>query len=63
MKRKKKILKLKKNIIILIVSSLLLVLFIRNASDSLLNYRINILLLFLYISSNFIAFIKQNEKK
>lgn len=63
MKRKKKVLKLKKNVIILIVSSLLLVLFIRNASASLLNYRINILLLFLYISSNFIAFIKQNEKK
>ena len=62
MKRKKKVLKLKKNIIILIVSSLLLVILTRN-SDSLLNYRINILLLFLYISSNFIVFIKQNEKK
>ena len=62
MKRKKKVLKLKKNVFILIVSSLLLVILTRN-SDSLLNYRINILLLFLYISSNFIAFIKQNEKK
>lgn len=62
MKRKKKVLKLKKNVMILIVSSLLLVILTRN-SDSLLNYRINILLLFLYISSNFIAFIKQNEKK
>ena len=62
MKRKKKVLKLKRNIIVLMVSSLLLVILIRN-SDSLLNYRINILLLFLYISSNFIAFIKQNEKK
>lgn len=62
MKRKKKVLKLKKNIMILIVSSILLVILTRN-SDSLLNYRINILLLFIYISSNFIAFIKQNEKK
>ena len=62
MKTKKKVLKLKKNIIVLIVSSILLVILTRN-SESLLNYRINILLLFLYISSNFIAFIKQNEKK
>lgn len=62
MKRKKKVLKLKRNIIVLMVSSLLLVILIRN-SDSLLNYRINILLLFIYISINFVAFIKQNEKK
>lgn len=62
MKTKKKVLKLKRNIIILIVSSILLVILTRN-SDSLLNYRINVLLLFIYISSNFVAFIKQNEKK
>ena len=62
MKTKKKVLKLKKSIIILIVSSLLLVILTRN-SDSLLNYRINILLLFIYILINFVAFIKQNEKK
>ena len=62
MKTKKKVLKVRKNIIILIVSSLLLVILTRN-SDSLLNYRINILLLFIYILINFVAFIKQNEKK
>lgn len=62
MKRKKKVLKLKKNIIILIVSSILLVILTRN-SDTLLSYRINVLLLFIYILTNFVAFIKQNEKK
>ena len=62
MKRKKKVLKLKKNIIILIISSILLVILTKN-SDSLLNYRINILLLFIYVLINFVAFIKQNEKK
>lgn len=62
MKTKKKVLKLKRNIIILIVSSILLVILTRN-SDSLLNYRINVLLLFIYILINFVAFIKQNEKK
>lgn len=62
MKRKKKVLKLKRNIVILIVSSILLIILTKN-SDSLLNYRINVLLLFIYISSNFVAFIKQNEKK
>ena len=62
MKTKKKVLKIRKNIIILIISSILLVILIRN-SNTLLNYRINILLLFIYILINFVAFIKQNEKK
>ena len=59
MKTKKKVLKIRKNIIILIVSTILLVVLLRDNSNMLINYRYNAILIFAYFIINFIFLIKE----
>lgn len=59
MKTKKKVLKIRKNIIILIVSTILLVVLLKDNSNILINYRYNAILLFVYLIVNFIFLIKE----
>ena len=59
MKTKKKVLKIRKNIIILIVSTILLVVLLKDNSNILINYRYNAILLFVYLIVNFIYLIKE----
>lgn len=59
MKTKKKVLKIRKNIIVLIVSTILLVVLLKDNSNILINYRYNAILLFVYLIVNFIFLIRE----
>lgn len=59
MKRKKKVLKIRKNIIVLMISTILLVVLLKDNSNILINYRYNAILLFVYLIVNFIFLIKE----
>ena len=59
MKTKKKVLKIRKNIIVLMISTILLVVLLKDNSNILINYRYNAILLFVYLIVNFIFLIKE----
>ena len=63
MKTKKKVLKIRKNIIVLMISTILLVVLLKDNSNILINYRYNAILLFVYLIVNFIFLIKEKYKK
>ena len=58
MKTKKKVLKIRKNIITLIASTILLVVLLKDSSN-LISYRYNAILIFAYFIINFIFLIKE----